>query len=267
MSNYIPRVLTIAGSDSGGGAGIQADLKTLTAHKVYGLSVITSLTAQNTLGVKAIYDLPADFIKIQIDTVLKDIGCDSVKIGMLSNKENIKLVSEKISDYELKNVILDPVMVATSGDKLLKDDSINVLKSLLIPLSYLLTPNIREAELLTNSTINSTDDMKKAAADIITLGCKYVLIKGGHLHENENALDILYDGKKFYKFSARRIKTKNTHGTGCTYSSAIAANLAKNLDLLTSISNAKNYVTEAISNSFSIGEGNGPLNHYWNIKD
>ena len=265
MLETIPRALTIAGSDSGGGAGIQADLKTFTAHKVYGASVITSVTAQNTKGVIGIHDLPAVFVEKQIESVIGDIGFDSIKIGMLSNKEIIELVSKKISELNLENIVLDTVMVATSGDKLLKDDSINALKTDLIPLVDIITPNIYEAELLTKLKISSLDDMKDAATHLIKLNCNYVLVKGGHLKNSDFSIDILYDGNRFDEFKSKRIDTKNTHGTGCTYSSAIAANLAKGLNIQKSVENAKKYVTEAISNSFNIGKGNGPLNHYWNL--
>ena len=266
MSDSIAKALTIAGSDSGGGAGIQADLKTFTAHKVYGASVITAVTAQNTTGVSGIYDLPINFIEKQIDAVIKDIGFNSVKIGMLSNKSIINLVSEKMKQFDLKNIVLDPVMVATSGDKLLLDDSINALKTDLIPLADLITPNIYEAELLAGLKISSVENMKEAAEKLIKLDCKYVLIKGGHITDSDYSTDILYDGIKFTQYESKRINTQNTHGTGCTYSSAITANLAKGLDMEKAVENAKEYITQAISNSFNIGKGHGPLNHFWNIK-
>ncbi|NIP30709.1 MAG: bifunctional hydroxymethylpyrimidine kinase/phosphomethylpyrimidine kinase [Candidatus Dadabacteria bacterium] len=261
----MPRALTIAGSDSGGGAGIQADLKTFTSLKVYGSSVITAITAQNTLGIARLYDLPVNLIELQLNSVITDIGCDSVKIGMLSNNETVELISNKIAEYKLQKIVLDPVIESKGGTKLLKEDAINSLKNNLIPKSFIITPNVPEAELLANIPIRNIKDMKKAARELIKLKCKNVLIKGGHLPESKESIDILYDGNNFFEFSSKRITTKNTHGTGCTYSAAISANLAKGMNALDAVEHAKIYITQAISNSFDIGKGSGPLNHFWNI--
>jgi len=252
--------LTIAGSDSGGGAGIQADLKTFSALGVYGMSVLTSITAQNTLGVQGIYDLPADFVGLQIDSVMQDIGADAVKIGMLSNTQIIKIVSEKIRRYKIKNLVIDPVMVAKGGDRLLKEDAVEALKQKLIPLAMVVTPNLREAEVLSGLRIKNVEDMKEAARKIHHLGPENVLIKGGHLLSKE-AVDLLFNGNNFKEFKAERINTKNTHGTGCTFSSAIAAGLAQGKEIEEAVNIAKRYITLAIQNSLNIGHGYGPLNH------
>lgn len=262
MQNKIPRALTIAGSDSGGGAGIQADLKTFTALKVYGLSVITSVTAQNTVGISSIHDLPTKFIESEFDTVMNDIGCDAAKIGMLSNKKIIQLIDNKIKKYKIKKTVLDPVMVSKSGTKLLKDSAISTLIRELIPEIHIITPNIPEAEVLSEIKIKNVGDIKKAAEKIKKLGCDHVLIKGGHLN-TPDAVDILYDGKNFIEFKSKKIKTKNTHGTGCTYSAAICSELAKGNSVVDSVKSAKIYVTKAIKNSLNIGKGHGPLNHFW----
>jgi len=252
--------LTIAGSDSGGGAGIQADLKTFSALGVYGMSVLTSITAQNTLGVQGIHDLPPYFVGLQIDSVMQDIGTDAVKIGMLSNAQIIKIVSEKIKEYKVKNLVIDPVMVAKGGDRLLKEEAVEALKQDLIPLAMVLTPNLSEAEVLSDLRIKNIKDMKEAARKIYKLGPKNVLIKGGHLLSNE-AVDLLYDGNIFKEFKAERINTKNTHGTGCTLSSAIAVGLAQEKGIEEAVDIAKKYITLAIKNSLDIGHGHGPLNH------
>jgi len=261
----IPRALAIAGSDSGGGAGIQADIKTFTAFKVYGLSVITSVTAQNTVGVKSIYDLPVEIIEDQIDAVMEDIGCDAVKIGMLSNSEIIACVSRKLEHFSIKKAVLDTVMVSKSGSRLLREDAVSALVDRLVPISYVVTPNIEEAEILANMKIDNTDDMRKAAEKILGFGCGNVIIKGGHLVDKKNAVDILYDGAEFYEFNHKRIETKNTHGTGCTFSSAICAGLALGENLYDSVKHAKAFTTNAIKYSLDLGRGYGPLMHYWNI--
>ena len=252
--------LTIAGSDSGGGAGIQADLKTFLALGVYGMSVLTSITAQNTLGVQGIHDLPPDFVGLQIDSVMQDIGADAVKIGMLSNAQIIKTVSKKIKKYQVKNLVIDPVMVAKGGDRLLRVDAVKELKQDLIPLAMIVTPNLGEAEVLSELRIQNIEDMKKAARKIYKLGAKNILIKGGHLLSNK-AIDLLYNGENFREFKAERINTKNTHGTGCTLSSAIAAGLAQGKKVEEAVNTAKKYITLAIQNSLDIGHGHGPLNH------
>jgi len=252
--------LTIAGSDSGGGAGIQADLKTFSALGVYGMSVLTSITAQNTVGVQGVHDLPPDFVGLQIDSVMSDIGADAVKTGMLSNKKIIKIINKKIKEYKVKNLVIDPVMVAKGGDRLLREDAVEALKEDLIPLAMVVTPNLGEAEVLSELKIVNITDMKEAARRIFKLGAKNVLIKGGHLLSNE-AIDILYDGENFKEFKAERIDTKNTHGTGCTLSSAIAAELAKGKKIEEAVDIAKKYITLAIKHSLDLGHGYGPLNH------
>ncbi|MGB9678547.1 MAG: bifunctional hydroxymethylpyrimidine kinase/phosphomethylpyrimidine kinase [Thermoanaerobacteraceae bacterium] len=255
--------LTIAGSDSGGGAGIQADIKTFFAHGVYGMSVITSITAQNTTGVLEIEDVNHEMVNLQMKAIFDDLYPDSIKIGMVSNKDIINIIAKGLKLYDANNIVLDPVMISKSGSHLLKADAINALKKELIPLSLIVTPNLMEASELTNKKVTNVYEMKEAAKNILELGPKTVLIKGGHLCED--AIDIFYDGKEFYEVKSERIDTKNTHGTGCTYSSAIAANLALGYDLFDSILKAKEYITGAIRFSLSIGHGVGPTNHFWNI--
>jgi hydroxymethylpyrimidine/phosphomethylpyrimidine kinase len=263
MSKIIPRALTIAGSDSGGGAGIQADLKTFTAFNVYGMSVITSITAQNTKSVMGISDTSPDFVELQIDAVVGDIGVDAVKTGMLSNERIVLSVAKKIKQYGLEKLVVDPVMRAKGGDSLLKKEAEIALKEGLLPLAYIVTPNIHEADLLSGLRIRSVEDMELAAKKIRTLGPKNVLVKGGHLDSTQEAIDVLFDGNEFHKYRAPRIDTKNTHGTGCTYSAAICAGIAKGFHILDAVEDAKEYVTQAIRNSFNLGEGHGPLNHFW----
>lgn len=253
--------LTIAGSDSGGGAGIQADIKTFSAHGVFGMSVITSVTAQNTMGVLGIEDLTPKMVLLQMKAVFEDLFPDAVKIGMVSNEKIIETIANGLRKYKPKNIVLDPVMVSKSGVHLLKEDAINALKSELIPLSLVVTPNLMEAEVLTGIKVCSVKDMRNAAKKIVELGAQSVVVKGGHLIED--AIDVYYDGKDFFEVSSERIPTKNTHGTGCTFSSAIAANLALGYELFDSIKRAKEYITGAIRNSLSIGHGVGPTNHFW----
>ena len=265
MNTTVPRALTIAGSDSGGGAGIQADLKTFTVFEVFGMSAITSVTAQNTKAVLGISNLSADFVGLQIDAVVKDIGVDAVKIGMLSNRDIVQVVARKISEHGLQNVVLDPVMVSSNGDPLLESDAVELLITKLFPLSKVVTPNIPEAEVITGSTISSVHEMKIVAEKIKFLGPENVLLKGGHFQNSKEAIDILYDGENFHEYVTSRIDTKNTHGTGCTYSAAICAGLAKGFSIHESVKIAKNYVTLAIQNSFDLGKGHGPLNHFYKI--
>ncbi|WP_339063364.1 bifunctional hydroxymethylpyrimidine kinase/phosphomethylpyrimidine kinase [Tepidibacillus marianensis] len=264
MSYY--RALTIAGSDSGGGAGIQADLKAFTTLGVYGMSVITSVTAQNTQGVFGIYDVPIEGIEKQMGAVLSDIGTDAIKIGMLSSIKIVHVVSRKLRDYKRVPIVLDPVMVAKGGSSLLADEAKEELKNSLFPLATVITPNIPETEVLTGLQIHSIDDMKRAAEQLLQFGPQSVIIKGGHL-ENE-AVDLFYDGNTWSLFPAKRIQTKNTHGTGCTFSSAIAAELAKGKDLKSAIAIAKNYIQAAIeeADALAIGSGHGPTNHFAYIK-
>ncbi len=255
----IKRVLTIAGSDSGGGAGIQADLKTITALGGFGMSVITALTAQNTLGVHGIHEVPTDFIEKQFDAVATDIGVDAAKTGMLSSSEIMRTVAEKIKEYRIKKLVVDPVMVAKGGAMLIKQEAKKTLVEKLLPLACVITPNIPEAEELTGMEIMTVEDMKKAAKVIHRMGAKNVFVKGGHM--SGDALDILYDGGDFHEFTSERIDTKNTHGTGCTTSAAIATGLAQGMDVCEAVKRAKEYITVAIKHSISIGKGHGPTNH------
>ncbi|MFX1573801.1 MAG: bifunctional hydroxymethylpyrimidine kinase/phosphomethylpyrimidine kinase [Promethearchaeota archaeon] len=257
------RVLTIAGSDSGGGAGIQADLKTFSARGVYGMSVITALTAQNTLGVQGVLEINPEFVTRQIDSVMTDIGADAWKTGMLANAEIIRIIADRARKYNIEFLIVDPVMVAKSGDPLLKSESKEVLISELLPLAYVLTPNLYEAQVLTGVDIKDLDDARKAAKIIYDRGAQNVIIKGGHLPGIEEAIDILYDGNLYTEFHAPRIETKNTHGTGCTFASAIAAELAKGCVIRKAVHIAKAYLTAAIKSAvdLNIGHGHGPTNH------
>jgi hydroxymethylpyrimidine/phosphomethylpyrimidine kinase len=257
------KVLTIAGSDCSGGAGIQADLKTFAAHGVFGMSVIVSVVAENTSRVLGIQDISPEMIQKQIDAVFEDIGTDAVKVGMLSHPNCMEAVACKLKEYKPRNVVIDPVMVAKSGCPLMDPDSVDTLIRKILPLADVLTPNIPEAEVISGMKINSPEDMEKAAEIIHDSGVKNVLVKGGHAVGD--ALDILYDGSQFYHFSTERIHTKNTHGTGCTYSSAIAANLALGLDLENAVKKAKEYVTTAIRHSLNIGKGWGPTHHFYDL--
>lgn len=266
MGRKVPRALTIAGSDSGGGAGIQADLKTFTAFRVFGMSVITSVTAQNTLSVLGVSDLPAGFVELQMDAVLGDIGADAVKTGMLSNKEIVSAVSKKIREYGIKNLVVDPVMISKGGDTLLDAGAREAMVSELFKLALIVTPNIPEAEEITASKISSLSGMKQAAEAIKSLGPEYVLVKGGHLENLPDAIDVFYDGHSHYELKAPRIDTKNTHGTGCTYSAAVCAALAAGFSPLDAVKEAKDYVTYAIMSSFDLGKGHGPLNHFWKFE-
>ncbi len=260
------RVLTIAGSDSGGGAGIQADLKTFSANGCYGMSVITALTAQNTVGVTDIHPVPVDCVCRQIEAVLSDIGADAVKIGMLFSPELIQCVADELNRFQVKKIVLDPVMVATSGDKLLQDDAVQALKDHLIPLASIITPNLPEAEVLVGHVISSPEAVAQAAAELTVLGCPDILIKGGHFEDGDSD-DLLYLGEseRTLFLSEARIDTKNTHGTGCTLSSAIAANMARGKDVDEAVLLAKEYITGAIAAGadYVIGKGHGPVHHFY----
>lgn len=256
-------VLSIAGSDCSGGAGIQADLKTCSAHGVFGMSVIVSVVAENTSRVIDIQNITPDIIAKQIDAVFEDITVNAVKVGMLSDMECMKVVAEKLKEYKPLHIVIDPVMYAKNGCALMQPNAIETLIKSIIPLATVLTPNIPEAEIIAKTKINSEQDMKTAAVKICAMGCKSVLIKGGHYIGN--AVDILFDGKDFYRFETQRINTKNTHGTGCTLSSAIASNLAIGYDIQTAVKKAKDYVTTAIKHSLSIGKGCGPTNHFYEL--
>lgn len=254
------KVLTIAGSDSCGGAGIQADIKTMSAMGVYGMSVITAITAQNTKGVFKVQEINEDVIEKQIEVLFEDIEIDAVKIGMLSSTQIIQSISSNLKKYRAKNIVIDPVMVSKSGYKLLKDEAIEALKDF-ISLAFLVTPNIPEAEILANIKINNEENMINAAEIIQNLGAKNILIKGGH--RSDNCTDILLlNNSKIIKFKAERINTKNTHGTGCTLSSCITSLIAKGYSIENSVEIAKDYITKAINNSFSIGKGVGPVGHF-----
>jgi hydroxymethylpyrimidine/phosphomethylpyrimidine kinase len=259
MSLKLKKALTIAGSDSGGGAGIQADLKTFTALGVYGMTAITALTAQNTLGVQGILDIPPQFVGAQLDSIATDIGIDAAKTGMLSNREIIEMVCSKIVEYGIDRLVVDPVMVAASGDPLLQPSAREALQNKLIPLALIVTPNIPEAEVLAGMKITSLEDMEKAAKIIWEKGVRNVIVKGGH--RDEEAVDVFYDGQEFSYYRAERIQTRNIHGTGCTFSAAITAELAKGKDVKEAVQIAKEYVTLAIRYSLDIGKGHGPTNH------
>lgn len=255
------KVLTIAGSDCSGGAGIQADLKTFAAHGTYGMSVITSVVAENTTRVIDIQDITADIIKKQIDAIFEDIEVDAIKIGMLSKSESMIAVAEKIKQYKPNNIVIDTVMYSKDNTALMNEKDIDLFINTLAPLADIITPNIPEAQRISQIKIDDISDMKKACEIIHKLGCKSVLVKGGHYKGGAN--DVLFDGKNFHLFLSKRIDTKNTHGTGCTLSSAIAANLAKGENIVTAVENAKHYITKAIENSLEIGKGNGPLGHFY----
>lgn len=258
------KVLTIAGSDSGGGAGIQADLKAFAARGVYGMSAITALTAQNTQGVQGIYPVPPDFIALQIDTVMEDIGADAWKTGMLASADVIETIAERARHHKLPILVVDPVMVAKGGDNLLQPEAQGALIEHLLPLATVLTPNHHEAQALTQQSIQSVEDMRNAAKTLHAMGPRYVIVKGGHLPTESDAIDVLYDGQTFTETSVPRVHTPNTHGTGCTFASALAAELAKGTPILDAFHNTKAYITKAIqaADTMNIGHGHGPLQHF-----
>ena len=257
--------LTIAGSDSSGGAGIQADLKTMTMNGVFAMSAVVALTAQNTTGVTAIMDVTPEFLGAQLDAVFTDIYPDAVKTGMVSSKSLIEKTAEKLKEYHAKNIVVDPVMVATSGAKLISDEGIEALKKELLPIATVITPNIPEAEVLAEIKIKNEDDMEKAAEIIFEkYGCA-CLCKGGHQISTAN--DLLYDGSKFLWFKGERIDNPNSHGTGCTLSSAIASNLAKGYALEDAVEEAKKYISGALSAMLDLGKGSGPMDHAFMLKE
>ncbi len=259
------QALTIAGSDSGGGAGIQADLKTFHAHGVFGTSVLTAITAQNTVAVTRAYDLPLELIDAQLDAVFGDFDISAAKTGMLSSAEIVKTVADGLSRRGFSRLVVDPVMISKSGYKLLKDDAIENLKTLILPLALVVTPNIHEAQLLAGFEIDSIDTMREAARKIRQLGPQNVLVKGGHA-DFDAATDILFDGDEFHVFKSEFFDTKNTHGTGCTYSAAITARLALGEPLVEAVRNAKTYIARAIKNSLAIGKGHGPTHHFYFVE-
>jgi hydroxymethylpyrimidine/phosphomethylpyrimidine kinase len=267
MATYPTRSLTIAGSDSGGGAGIQADLKTFSALGTYGMSVITAITAQNTFQVTGALEIPLDLIEAQLDAVVTDIGVDAVKTGMLSSPPIIELIEAKIREYNLHPVVVDPVMISKSGSRLLQESALATMRSFL-GIADITTPNVPEATALSGHTVRTLDDAREAAKIIHSFGAQMVVIKGGHL-TGTMAIDLLFDGNEFTELATERINTTNTHGTGCTFASAITAGLANGLEAKEAINQAKTYVTEGIRNSFSLGSGHGPLNHFhawWGIE-
>ena len=256
-------LLTIAGSDSSGGAGIQADLKTFAAFGTYGMSVITAVTAQNTCGVTMVQNIDEKVVEAQINAIFDDIRVDAVKIGMVSDKQIIKTIAERLRFYKPAIIVVDPVMVSKSGYRLLAPDACETLTKELLPIATLLTPNLPEASVIVGYEVNNKADMLKAAKDIIALGVKTVLMKGGHLQESAD--DLLYDGSEEIWFTGKRINTKNTHGTGCTLSSALAANLALGLPMPDAVRTSKDYITVVIDNSLDIGHGCGPTHHFFNL--
>ena len=258
-------VLSIAGSDSSGGAGIQADIKSIIANNCFAETAITALTAQNTLGVRDILNVTPKFLENELDAIFEDIYPDAIKIGMVSDKELIKVIAKKLKQYNAKNIILDPVMVATSGAKLISDDAYESLVNELIPLSDIITPNIPEAEILANMKINNDKDMEKAALIITKLNCKACLLKGGHNINDANDL-LCYDNRLIW-INGKRINNPNTHGTGCTLSSAIASNIAKGYDIETSIRRSKAYLSRCLNDMLDLGKGRGPMNHGVNIRE
>ena len=255
------KVLTIAGSDCSGGAGIQADLKTITAHKLYGMSVITALTAQNTTGVKSMMEAEPEFVADQLDAVFTDIYPDSVKIGMVSNSRIIRVIADKLSEYGAKNIVVDPVMVSTSGHRLMCEEAMDAVMDILLPMGDVITPNIPEAQVLCGFEIHTEEDMIKAAGKLAQKYKGAILIKGGHL-END-ATDLLYQDGQIRWFRGKRVENPNTHGTGCTLSSAIACNLAQGFSVADSVANAKAYLTGALEAMLDRGAGSGPLNHVY----
>jgi len=263
MTRVIKTALTVAGSDSGGGAGIQADLKTFAAHGVFGTSAITAITAQNTVGVTAVHVLPADLVTAQIEAVASDIHVSATKIGMLATAAIVESVAAAIAELQLPLVVVDPVMIAKSGDRLLDEDALTAIRQELLPRSLVVTPNIPEAEALSGLPIASLDDRKEAARRIRKLGPSAVVIKGGHGHGPE-LVDLLFDGREFHEFKTARIDTRNTHGTGCTFASAIAAHLAMGIGIVDAVGSAQAYVAGAIRHGLAIGHGHGPLDHFWN---
>ena len=263
MTLPMPTALTIAGSDSGGGAGLQADLKAFQAHGVYGMSVVTAVTAQNSQAVTAALDLPTDLIAAQLDAVASDFPIGAVKTGMLSSVAIIEAVADGLERHALRPVVVDPVMISKSGYPLLQPDAIAALTARMLPLADLLTPNAHEAEALVGFPVRTLAEARKAASQLWDQGARAVLVKGGHLDGTLDAVDVLVDAEGEYLIRAPRIETPHTHGTGCTYASAIAANLAKGHPLREAIERAKAYLTEAIRHALPLGHGHGPTHHFW----
>lgn len=256
-------ILSIAGSDCSGGAGIQADIKTFSAHGLFGMTVVTSVVAENTFRVIEYQDIRADIIEKQIDAVFEDIPPEAVKIGMLSNPPAMLAVAGKLREWKAKNVVIDPVMYAKNGSALMEVSAIDTLIAKVVPLANIITPNIPEAEKIAAMSIKNHDDMRQAARRIHEMGCSAVVVKGGH--SLGDAVDILFDGESFYEYQSPRIETKHTHGTGCTFSSAIAANLALGLPAREAVRRAKEYINTAIANAPKLGKGNGPTHHFFEM--
>jgi hydroxymethylpyrimidine/phosphomethylpyrimidine kinase len=264
MAETPPRLLTIAGSDSGGGAGVQADLKTFAAHGAYGMSVVTALTAQNTQGVRAVHLATPAIVAAQIDAVFEDIGVDAVKIGMLASAEIIEAVADRLQRWRGPPIVLDPVMVAKSGDTLLQPDAVEALLRQMLPLAALITPNLGECEALSEMPVSTLEQRQAAARRLATLG-PAVLVKGGH-DKGSELIDVLYDGHVFHTFKHRRQKTTSTHGTGCTLSSAIACRLARSDDMATAVGAAIEYLQRAMAAAYPLGGGHGPVNHLYALR-
>ena len=264
-ASKVPVAMTVAGSDSGGGAGVQADLKTFAALGVYGASTLTAITAQNTVAVTAVHELPTELIAAQIEAVVSDIGVDSVKTGMLSSSKIVEIVAKELERHGIRNLVVDPVMVAKSGAPLLREEAVDSVRTRLIPLAALVTPNVPEAETLTGLKVETDEDMREAARRIIVMGAGAVVVKGGH--REGPATDLYYDGADFVEFSSERFETANTHGTGCTFASAAAAGLAQGKSVVEAVALAKEYVTEAIRHSYPLGQGHGPVHHFWRLWD
>jgi hydroxymethylpyrimidine/phosphomethylpyrimidine kinase len=256
--------LTIAGSDSGGGAGIQADLKTFAAHRVFGTCAITAVTAQNTLGVTMWRAVASDLVTAQIEAVAGDLGVDAVKVGMLANAAIVEAVAAAIAELDLPHVVVDPVMIAKGGDRLLEEEAVAAIRAELLPLAHVVTPNVPEAEVLSGRTIRSVDDMRAAGERILELGPRVVLVKGGHL-DGPESIDVVCTAHETFELRGPRIDTRHTHGTGCTLSSAIAANLALGLDDRSALSRARDYLDGAIRHAPGLGRGHGPLGHFWQL--
>jgi len=262
-----PRALTIAGSDSGGGAGIQADLKTFLALQVHGMSAITAVTVQNSVGVSGVYELPAHAVSEQIEAVVADIGVDAVKIGMLSSRGIVEAVAASLRRLGAGPVVVDPVAVSKHGDPLLKRDAADALREQILPLADLVTPNLGEVELFTGIVVRNRADQLDAARAMTAMGPRWVLVKGGHLAAEEDAIDLLYDGERAVEVIHPRLTSTHTHGSGCTLSAAVAASLARGLDMEAAVRSAKAYVTASIAGSYPLGKGIGPVGHFWRVRD
>ena len=262
-AHALPIALTVAGSDSGGGAGIQADLKTFQELDVFGMSVLTALTAQNTLGVQGVHEVPPEFVTQQLDVVLSDIGADAVKTGMLSSQPIIDAVVKSLAAHDVSRLVVDPVCASKHGDPLLRPDAVEALRSGILPMAEIVTPNLGEVQVLTGVEVHSRADLRDAAEAVKALGPAWVLIKGGHLPDDEQAVDLLFDGREAIEISGPRLTTADTHGTGCTLASAIAAHRARGADVVSAVRAAKAYVTGAIEHGLRLGRGIGPVDHGW----